>query len=128
MRLNHIELHVPDVAATAAFFIDYLGLTLIDERANGALAILSDGGGLELVLSCAYEKFGSEDQSQRRRVSYHVGFIVETRGEVDRAFAAMKSGGVELPEEPREMRGGWLFYCHAPGHVLVEIGARELYA
>jgi catechol 2,3-dioxygenase-like lactoylglutathione lyase family enzyme len=125
MRLNHLDLHVTDVAATAEFLTRYLGLTLIDTRANGGLAILSDGHGLELVLSQAIEKFGSTDQSATGLVSYHIGFIVPDRTEVDAIYAAMREGNVPL-HEPREMRGGWLFYCHAPGHVLVEIGARQL--
>ncbi|MEO6015591.1 MAG: VOC family protein [Devosia sp.] len=127
MRLNHIDLHVPDVQATTDFFVRYLGFTLIDTRANGGLAILSDGHGLELVLSRAIAKFGSEDQSQRSTVSYHVGLIVETHAEVDAVHAAMRAGGVNV-QEPSEMRGGWLFYCHAPGNVLVEIGARSLFS
>lgn len=127
MRLNHIDLHVPDVAATAEFFTTYLGLTLIDTRANGGLAILSDGHGLELVLSHAIAKFGSTDQAERQLVSYHIGFILADRDAVDRVYAAMAAGGLDL-QPPREMRGGWLFYGYAPGHVLVEIGARELFA
>ena len=126
MRLNHLDLHVPDVAATTAFFATYLGLSLIDTRANGGLAILSDGAGLELVLSHAIEKFGSADQSAGKLVSYHVGFIVDDRAEVDRLFGALRAGSIDV-QAPREMRGGYLFYCYAPGHILVEIGARQLY-
>jgi catechol 2,3-dioxygenase-like lactoylglutathione lyase family enzyme len=126
MRLNHLDLHVPDVAATAHFFTTYLGLTPVETRANGGLMILSDGHGLELVLSHAIAKFGSTDQTTSQLVSYHVGFIVERRDEVDRVHAAMTADGLE-PQAPREMRGGWLFYCYAPGNILVEIGARPLF-
>ena len=126
MRLNHLDLHVPNVPATTDFFVRYLGLSLIDTRANGGLAILSDGNGLELVLSHATAKFGSEDQSGRDTVSYHVGFIVESRDEVDAVHAARRADGIDV-QGPREMRGGWLFYSYAPGNILVEIGARSLY-
>lgn len=128
MRLNHLDLHVPDVATTAAFFTSYLGFELIDTRANGGLAILSDGSGLELVLSHAIAKFGSTDQAAAGLVSYHIGFVVDDRAKVDAIHRAMRDGGVALQHEPREMRGGWLFYCYAPGHILVEIAARELLA
>jgi catechol 2,3-dioxygenase-like lactoylglutathione lyase family enzyme len=126
MRLNHLDLHVPDIAATAVFFTNYLGLRLVDMRGQNGLAILTDDSGLELVLSHAIEKFGSTDQSGRNLVSYHIGFIVETREEVDRIFAAMRESGIELAHEPRMLRGGWLFYCTAPGNILVEVGARDL--
>jgi len=127
MRLNHLDLHVPDVAATTGFFTRYLGLTHIDTRANGGFAILSDGHGLELALSHAIEKFGTKDQSGEL-VTYHIGFIVPDRATVDATHAAMVAGGVTLVHAPREIRGGYLFYVHAPGNVLVEIAARELLA
>lgn len=127
MKLNHLDLHVPDVGATTAFFRRYFGLALIDTRANGGLAILSDGAGLELVLSHAIAAFGSVDQSERKTVSYHIGFIVDDRAEVDRVNALMRAEGLAV-EPPREMRGVYLFYCHAPGHILVEVGARPLFA
>jgi catechol 2,3-dioxygenase-like lactoylglutathione lyase family enzyme len=123
MRLNHLDLHVPDVAATAAFFTRYLGLRLVETRGSGNLAILSDGA-LELVLSQGLAKFGSRDQNDTP-VSYHVGFILDSRDDVDRVYGAMQAGGLDV-RAPRELRGGWLFYCTAPGNVLVEVGAREL--
>jgi catechol 2,3-dioxygenase-like lactoylglutathione lyase family enzyme len=125
MRLNHLDLHVPDVTATTEFFTRYLGLKYLDTRANGGLAILTDGHGLELVLSHAIEKFGTADQSNGP-VTYHIGFIVPDRATVDTTHASMLAGGIELPTPPREIRGGYLFYVHAPGNVLVEIAAREL--
>ncbi len=127
MRLNHLDLHVPDVAATTAFFTRYLGLTHRDTRANGGLAILTDGHGMEFVLSHAIEKFGTADQSQGL-VTYHVGFIVPDRAAVDTIFAAMHAEAIPLPHPPREIRGAYLFYVYAPGNILVEIAARELLA
>ena len=126
MRLNHLDLHVPDIAATADFLIRHFGLTLIDMRGSNGLAILSDGVGLELVLSHPVPKFGGTDQVSRHAVSYHIGFIVDDRDEVDRVHAALRDDGAELLGEPRDMRGGWAFYCIAPGNILVEISARPL--
>ena len=108
MKLNHLDLHVPDVAAPSAFFQRYYGFALIDTRAKGGLAILSDGDGMELVLSQPVAAFGSVDQSERKTVSYHIGFIVEAREEVDRLFKAMGEDGLGV-QAPREMRGGYLF-------------------
>lgn len=127
MRLNHLDLHVPDVAATTEFFTRYLGLTHLDTRANGGLAILTDGHGLEFVLSHAIEKFGTADQSNSL-VTYHIGFIVDDRETVDATHAAMQADGISIPHPPREIRGGYLFYVHAPGNVLVEVAARTLLA
>jgi catechol 2,3-dioxygenase-like lactoylglutathione lyase family enzyme len=120
-----MDLHVPDVSATAAFFTRYFGLRQVETRATSSLAILSDGA-LELVLSPGIEKFGSRNQNDTS-VSYHIGFIVDDRAEVDRVFALMHADGLDV-REPRELRGGWLFYCTAPGNVMVEVGARALLA
>jgi catechol 2,3-dioxygenase-like lactoylglutathione lyase family enzyme len=51
MQLNHLDLPVPDVAATAAFFTDHLGFTLLDMRGNAGLAVLQGDGGFVLVLT-----------------------------------------------------------------------------
>ena len=62
MRLNHLDLHVPDVAATRDFFRDHLGFTEIATRGANGLAILHDHNGLELVLSRPVAKFGGAGQ------------------------------------------------------------------
>jgi len=126
MHLNHMDLHVPLPAATAEFFVTYLGFREVAVRANGGLIILAGDDGLELVLSHAIAKFGSADQSETRLVSYHIGFIVETHDIVNELYRRMLDGGTDL-QAPREVRGGWLFYCYAPGHILVEVGARPLF-
>src|SRR3569623_58363 len=106
MRLNHMDLHVPDPAATAEFFVTYIGFRQIAVRASGGLIILADDDGMELVLSHAIVKFGSTDQAGTSLVSYHIGFIVETRDIVDALHQRMTGDGLDA-QAPREMRGGW---------------------
>jgi len=124
MRLNHHDFHVPDIAETADFFIRHFGLTLKDMRGNNGLAILEDDTGLEIVLSHAIAKFGIADQVELQRQTYHIGFILPDRADVDRVHAGLVAAGVELSGPPAAMRGGWLFYCTAPGNILVEVGWR----
>lgn len=88
MRLDHLDLHVPDVLEARDFFVAHFGLVSVETRGAGGLAILHDDTGLELVISRPIDKFG-----------------------------------VELRSPPREMRGMWLFYCFAPGRILVEVRA-----
>lgn len=127
MKLNHLDLHVPHIAATADFLVEYFGLRLVDMRGANGLAILTDDDGLELVVSHAIEKFGAADQSGSKTVSYHIGFIVADRAEVDAIYERLKASNAEVWGAPREMRGGWAFYCLIPGHILVEVGARALH-
>jgi catechol 2,3-dioxygenase-like lactoylglutathione lyase family enzyme len=124
MRLNHIDLYVPDVAATRDFFIRYFALKLRQSRGADGLAILEDDSGLEIVLSHPIENFGGADQVRLGVDTYHIGFIQTERADVDRIHHALKSDHAELVGEPRQMRGGYLFYCTAPGRILVEVGWR----
>lgn len=125
MRMNHVDIHVPDIGATSAFLTRHFGLTLQDMRGVNGLAILNDDAGLEIVISRPIEKFGGVDQQELGRVTYHLGFIQAGRDDVDRLYCDLKESDAELIGEPREMRGGYLFYCLAPGRVLIEVGWRS---
>jgi len=124
MRLNHLDLHVPDVGATSDFLIRHFGLTLRDMRGQNGLAILGDDAGLEIVISQPIEKFGGAEQERLGAVTYHIGFMQSDRTDVDRVYHALKDSDAQLVGEPREMRGGYLFYCLAPGRILIEVGWR----
>ena len=54
MKLNHLDLHAPNVAETRDFFCDHLGFTQIETRGADGLAILHDDAGLELV--CVFRR------------------------------------------------------------------------
>ena len=84
MRMNHIDIHVPDVAATTAFLVRHFGLTLREARGGNGLAILNDDAGLEIVVSHPVEKFSGAEQQALGVVTYHLGFIQPERTEVDR--------------------------------------------
>jgi len=51
MRLNHIDLAVPDIAVARDFFETHLGFTHQQTLGQNGLSILRDEGGLVLVLS-----------------------------------------------------------------------------
>ncbi len=124
MRLNHLDLHVPDVAATRDFFVSVFGLTEVKTRGANGIAILRDDAGLELVVSRAVKKFGGGDSVSVDRNTYHIGFMQPSREAVDILFERAKSAGSEIWKPPAEIRGVWSFYCFAPGRILVEVGWR----
>ncbi|AVA21560.1 VOC family protein [Rhizobium sp. LEGMi198b] len=124
MRLNHLDLHVPDVAATRDFFVSVFDFTEIETRGANGLAILRDDAGLELVISHPVERFGGADSISVGRNTYHIGFMLPSREAVDAQFERAKLAGCEIWKPPSAMRGGWLFYCFAPGRILVEVGWR----
>ena len=84
MRLNHLDFHVPDIAATADFFLRYFALELQEMNERIGRAILRDEQGTEIVLSRPVPKFGGADQVELQRQTYHIGFILAERAQVDR--------------------------------------------
>jgi predicted enzyme related to lactoylglutathione lyase len=122
--MNHIDLHVTDVAATSGFLTRYFGLTLRETRGRNFLAILNDDDGFEIVISQPIEKLGGRSQDELGGVTYHIGFIQNERADVDVIFDRLQDRDAELIGEPKELRGGYVFYCLAPGRILVEVGWR----
>jgi catechol 2,3-dioxygenase-like lactoylglutathione lyase family enzyme len=119
MRLNHLDLAVPDLPAARAFFVDLLGFRHRETLGRDGLAILEDDSGLVLVLS-RLRRQGPATYPE----GFHVGFLLEGRAAVDALHQRLTAAGVEVLGPPAEMRGRWLFYCHAPGGILVEVAHR----
>lgn len=124
MKLNHLDLHVPDVGATSRFFVDYLGFQRRQATAIRDLEILEDANGLELVISRPVEAFGGIDQDYVGAVTYHLGFLQERESDVDALYDRLLISPAEIRHPPRAMRGGRLFYLMAPGRILIEIAWR----
>ncbi|MBB3388953.1 catechol 2,3-dioxygenase-like lactoylglutathione lyase family enzyme [Rhizobium sp. BK275] len=124
MRLNHLDFYVPDIAATADFFLRYFGLELREMSERVGRAILYDDQGTEVVLSRPLSKFAGADQVELEWQTYHLGFILAERSDVDRLHGRLAADGATVSGPPSAIRGGWLFYCAAPGNILVEVGWR----
>jgi len=124
MRLNHLDFYVPDIAATADFFLRYFDLELQEMNEPIGRAILYDDQGTEVVLGRPLSKFGGADQVELRWQTYHIGFILAERSDVDRLHGRLAADDAPVSGPPAAIRGGWLFYCTAPGNILVEVGWR----
>ena len=119
MRLNHLDLAVPDIAAARDFFETHLGFTHQQTLGQDGLSILRDEGGLVLVLS------------RRRRTGaqaypdgFHIGFHLESEAAVHDLHARMTAAGVDIAAPPSVQRGALGFYVTAPGDILVEVAYR----
>lgn len=122
MRLNHLDLPVPDVAATAAFFTEYLGFRQLEMRGKDALAILQDEAGFVLVLNRA----PAAEPPPQFPGWFHIGFLLDSDEAVHATHARLRSAGLaDLPPAPSVMRGALLFYFHAPGGIMVEVSHRS---
>lgn len=117
MKLNHLNLTVTDVPAAADFLTTYFGLT--NQGGNAGMTLLTDTNGFDgmiLTLMKAKASFGGYPET------FHVGFFIEGRPEVDRLSAKLRADGFDagLPEDTGHSYG---FYVHAPGGVTVEVGS-----
>jgi len=116
MVLNHLNLTVPDVSRTRAFFETYFGLRCVFERGRDTLVVLVDESGFVFTLS-NFDKAAEVEYPG----AFHIGFMQENRERVDEIYERLKADGFEA-QPPREFHGAWTFYLRAPGGFLVEVG------
>lgn len=115
MALNHLNLTVPDVPRSRAFFETYFGFRCIMERANDALVVMADESGFVLSLS-NFDKATEVEYPG----AFHIGFMQESRDRVDEIHRRLKADGFDA-KPPRQFHGAWTFYFREPGGVVVEV-------
>ena len=120
MQLNHLDLPVPNVAATAAFFTAHFGFRLCETRGNNGFALLIGSGGFALVLTRRRTQ-GVQDFPD----TFHVGFVVESEAAVHAIHARLQAADVSGLPPVSCQRGATLFYVQAPGGILVEVSHRS---
>lgn len=116
MKLNHLSLPVPDVAAATAFFETYFGFTCTGRKGDNMIAVLEDGEGFTLVLSKA-----DEDSKFSYARDFHIGFMQQTEAQVTEIYNNLKAGGINVERQPKKIRDTFGFYFTAPGGFLVEV-------
>lgn len=117
MRLNHIDLQVPDVQQAAAFFARWFAFRLESNPHSPAIAILRGEGNFSLVLQ-------RRADGERYPATFHVGFLLETQAEVQAFHARARAAGLAIGELQRTGRGT-LSYLRGPGEILIEVSCRE---
>lgn len=115
MNINHINLAVPDIAATRAFFERFFGLRCTETKGDNVLSVLVDESGFAFTLS-HFEK----DVIPQYPRDFHVGFIRDSVEQVKKQYELLKNAGVDVPA-PRTAHGGFGFYVTAPGGITVEV-------
>jgi lactoylglutathione lyase len=116
MRVNHLNLTVPDVRQTREFFETFFGLKCVFDLGRNALAVMIDESGFILTLN-NFEKASEVEYPG----AFHIGFMQDSSERVDEIYQQLKAGGYEA-EPPKEFHGAWTFYLRAPGGFLVEVG------
>jgi catechol 2,3-dioxygenase-like lactoylglutathione lyase family enzyme len=116
MALNHLNLTVPNVPETRAFFETYFGFRHLAGAPQGdTFVVLVDESGFVLSLA----NF-SEAEEVVYPGAFHVGFRQGSREQVDVIYQRLKADGFEM-KAPHEFHWAWTFYFRAPGGFLVEV-------
>ncbi len=121
MELNHANLCTTDVAGLAQFFTRHFGFELIAMRGKDAFAILKGTDGFALNLMRPGKGGGSEYPD-----GFHIGFVVDDADTVHAKHAEMTEAAAGPDAVQELVRGGattTVFYCLAPGGLLVEVSA-----
>ena len=120
MKINHLNLSVPDVPLTARFFAEFFGLHLTEQKGRDTLAVLYDDAGFSLILS----NFDRKTIPSYPR-DFHLGFIQEDQEQVRAIHARLQAAGYTL-KPPQGMHGSWGFYFQAPGGIQVEVSCPQV--
>ena len=121
MKLNHLNLCTGDVAALCDFFTRFFGFELLAMRGKEAFAILRGADGFSLNIM----KPGKGTTADYPD-GFHVGFLVDRADEVIAKHRQLEGAGLNPGELQSLTRGGiatTIFYCQAPGDILVEVSA-----
>jgi catechol 2,3-dioxygenase-like lactoylglutathione lyase family enzyme len=119
MKLNHLNLAVPDVAATRTFFEKFFGMKCAEIKGDNVLSVLTDDSGFALTLSNFEKKTVPEYPRD-----FHIGFLRDSVAQVKELHERMTQAGVEVPS-PRTSHGSWGFYVTAPGGIVIEVSSYE---
>ncbi len=111
--LRHVALNVADVAVSVEFYTSLFGMQVVWQP-DAENAYLSSGCD-NLALHKAAARAG--DVGQRLD---HLGFIVETADDVDRAAAALTQRKISMLRPPRTHRDGSrsLYFADPDGNVI----------
>ncbi len=114
MKLNHLSFPSNDPASTSAFFERYLGFTI----AMGGEHWILKRPGFDVVI----ENVAGQALPWPR--TFHVGFELPSRADVESLHARMASDGVLMETGVISHERGSRFFCRAPGGVMFELNTR----
>jgi catechol 2,3-dioxygenase-like lactoylglutathione lyase family enzyme len=126
-RVYETVLYGHDVAATAAFYAEVLGLRLVEGPDELTAAFRLDDDGVLLIFDP--ERSGAPDRavpSHGTEGAGHVAFAVG-EGELDACADELRSEGVEIEREVEWPRGGRSIYVRDPAGNSVELVEGDLW-
>ena len=112
MRLNHLHLHVRDIARTRAFYERWLDFRYLTQ--HGEIVFLRDAGGLDLALA-------PDPAPDPMPAWFHVGTRLSSGEDVQTLCEQMQDAGVPILRPVEHMDDFAVFRCADPDGVTVEV-------
>jgi catechol 2,3-dioxygenase-like lactoylglutathione lyase family enzyme len=126
-RVYETVLYARDVAATAAFYSEVLGLRVVDGPDELAAAFRLDDGGVLLIFDPVRSgRPGRPVPSHGSEGAGHIAFAVE-EGELDAYAEELRSRGIELERTVEWPQGGRSIYVRDPAGNSVELVEGDLW-
>jgi catechol 2,3-dioxygenase-like lactoylglutathione lyase family enzyme len=112
LGLRHLALRVRDPQASKRFYCEHFGMAVVWEPDPDNVYLSSGVDNLALHRAAA-EGLGALD---------HLGFVADSKEEVDALAGRLRQHGVPLAAEPKDHRdGSRSFYCLDPDGLKVQI-------
>jgi catechol 2,3-dioxygenase-like lactoylglutathione lyase family enzyme len=112
LGLRHLALRVHDPQASKRFYCDMFGMRVVWEPDPDNVYLSSGTDNLAL----------HRDPAAGPGALDHLGFIVDSREEVDRIADDLRQRGVPISAEPRDHRdGSRSFYCSDPDGLSIQV-------
>lgn len=117
MKLNHLNLHVSDVAGARDYFVRHFDFRCVSER-EGQIAILEDDGGFSLAVSNLFDSPPSAYPAD-----FHVGFVLESEADLRSYYERLQARDVPMKVELSRGGPNLYFVCLGPDSIPVEVSA-----
>ena len=115
MKLNHLNLVVTNDAAARQFFEKYFDFKCVETKGNDAIAVLKGSDDFTLVM------MNPKDNGPDYPKAFHIGFMQESLQQVSDIFTKLKNDGVDVGQEPKNIRDSFGFYFTFD-NIMIEVG------
>lgn len=123
--IHHVGLSVPDIQATAAFFVEVLSFKKVGEKPGYPAIFVSDGA---VVLTLWQLESGVRHTSFNRKQNvglHHLALSVTSVEVLDEVYEQLVTNNIEIefPPEPNGSGNAIHLMCYLPGGIRVEFTA-----
>lgn len=115
MKLNHINLVVGNTTTATQLFVKYFGFTCTEIKGDNIVAVLKGTDDFTLVIMKA------KDTQPTYPQAFHIGFMQDSEQAVADIHTRLKADGIEVGQEPRNIRDSHGFYFMFEG-LMIEVG------